>query len=136
MLLSVFIRYNNFFVKCSCSFSLNGLTLFQANPYLSLDDKGVGQILKLGLDHARNAVAENKSRWSLSNVVGSITGAKNEPEIFASVIDGDQVTDPRSLEFLQSIGVDAICVSHDNIPVASLLAAQAAIRDTCNVEDV
>lgn len=105
--------------------------VYQANPYLSLDDKGVGQLIKLGLDRARDAVNAQNSKWTLSNVVGSFTGAKEVQDIFVSVIDGEQVTDPRSLTFLQSLQIDAICVTHDNVPVASLLAAQAAIRESC-----
>lgn len=83
-----------------------------------------------GINRARDAVAQRNSKWTLSNVVGSFTGARGEPEIFVSVIDGDQVIDPRTVDFLQDLEVDAICVQPQLIPVANLLTAQAAIRHT------
>jgi pyruvate,orthophosphate dikinase len=52
--------------------------------------------------------------------------AKKEIEIG---VCGEQAGEPRTIRYLNSIGVDYVSCSPFRIPIAKLVAAQAAIRE-------
>jgi pyruvate,orthophosphate dikinase len=90
--------------------------IYAGNPFQSIDDQGVGALLK----HA-----VTKARSTLQLKAGSIDV---EAVLSVSVIEGDHVWDKRSINFLHSIGVDSICCPVDKIPLVKILAAQALIE--------
>jgi pyruvate,orthophosphate dikinase len=75
------------------------------NPFQTIDQKGVGRLMKMTIDLARKV--------------------KREMEIG---ICGEHGGDPRSIEFCSSIGLDYVSASSHRIPIAILAAAQSAIK--------
>jgi pyruvate,orthophosphate dikinase len=75
------------------------------NPFSVLDIKGVGRLMETAVFWARRA--------------------KKEIEIG---VCGEQAGEPRTIRYLNGIGVDYVSCSPFRIPVAKLVAAQAAIR--------
>ena len=76
------------------------------NPFQTLDQDGVGQLMKIGVERGRG------TRPSLS--VG---------------ICGEHGGDPKSIEFCHRIGLNYVSMSPFRVPVARLAAAQAAISE-------
>ncbi|MBI2830591.1 MAG: pyruvate, phosphate dikinase [Chloroflexi bacterium] len=74
------------------------------NPFEVLDIKGVGRLMETAIFWARRA--------------------KNDIEIG---VCGEQAGEPRSVRYLHSIGVDYVSCSPYRIPIAKLVAAQAAL---------
>lgn len=87
--------------------------------------------------------------------LASTFGLPGTPKIHITVVEGDHVTDPRyahtvllrrqlfiswlcfrSLEFFQTLGVDAVCVPRNDIPAVKVLTAQVAIRETSELHGV
>jgi pyruvate,orthophosphate dikinase len=79
--------------------------ILQDNPFSVLDIKGVGRLMETAIFWARRA--------------------KKEIEIG---VCGEQAGEPRTIRYLHGIGVDYVSCSPFRIPVAKLVAAQAAIR--------
>jgi pyruvate, orthophosphate dikinase len=79
--------------------------ILQDNPFSVLDVKGVGRLMETAIFWARRA--------------------KKEIEIG---VCGEQAGEPRTITYLHNTGVDYISCSPFRIPVAKLVAAQAAIR--------
>ena len=79
--------------------------IMAANPFQTLDAKGVGRLMGMGVQLARKV--------------------KKDIEIG---ICGEHGGDPRSIEFCSSIGLDYVSASSHRIPIAILSAAQSAIR--------
>lgn len=79
--------------------------IVNVNPFQSLDTKGVGRLMKMAVDMARNE--------------------KKDIEIG---ICGEHGGDPRSIEFCSAAGLDYVSASSHRIPIAILAAAQSAIR--------
>jgi len=79
--------------------------ILQDNPFSVLDVKGVGRLMETAVFWARRS--------------------KKEIEIG---VCGEQAGEPRSISYLHGIGVDYVSCSPFRIPVAKLVAAQAAIR--------
>ena len=75
------------------------------NPFAVLDIKGVGRLMETAIFWARRA--------------------KKEIEIG---VCGEQGADPRTIRYLHTIGVDYVSCSPFRIPIAKLVAAQAAIQ--------
>jgi len=81
------------------------LGILQDNPFEVLDVKGVGQLMKTAIFWARRA--------STDIDIG---------------VCGEQAGEPRSIQFLNGIGIDYLSCSPYRIMVAKLVAAQTAIR--------
>jgi pyruvate,orthophosphate dikinase len=79
--------------------------ILQDNPFAVLDVKGVGRLMETAIFWARRS--------------------KKEIEIG---VCGEQAGEPRTISYLHGTGVDYISCSPFRIPVAKLVAAQAAIR--------
>ncbi|AIC15686.1 pyruvate, phosphate dikinase [Nitrososphaera viennensis] len=75
------------------------------NPFQSIDQKGVGRLMKMTIEMARKV--------------------KKDMEIG---ICGEHGGDPKSIEFCTAIGLDYVSASSHRIPIAILAAAQSAIR--------
>ena len=79
--------------------------IISINPFQSLDTKGVGRLMRMAIDMARNV--------------------KKDIEIG---ICGEHGGDPRSIEFCSNLGLDYVSASSHRIPIAILSAAQSAIK--------
>ena len=79
--------------------------IFHADPFVSLDADGVGELVRTGTLRGREARADLK--------VG---------------ICGEHGGDPASVAFCHEAGLDYVSCSAFRVPVARLAAAQAAIR--------
>ncbi|HEX4903076.1 MAG TPA: putative PEP-binding protein, partial [Acidimicrobiales bacterium] len=76
------------------------------NPFASIDRKGVGRLMQLGIDGAR----------------------ETKPEIETGVC-GEHGGDPSSIALCHEMGLSYVSCSAYRIPVARLAAAQAALAD-------
>jgi len=76
------------------------------DPFVSLDIDGVGQLVRMGFEKGRQTNAELK--------VG---------------ICGEHGGDPESIQFCHDVGLDYVSCSPFRVPIARLVAAQAALRD-------
>jgi pyruvate,orthophosphate dikinase len=88
--------------------------LIDADPFVSIDEEGVGQLVRLGVERGR----------------------KTSPNIKLGIC-GEHGGDPASVRFFAEIGLDYVSCSPYRIPLARLAAAQAAIsnRMRAAVED-
>ena len=77
-----------------------------ANPFASIDQDGVGELMKIARDRAR------KTRKNIK--LG---------------ICGEHGGEPKSVKFCHSIGLDYVSCSPFRVPIARLAAAQAALDD-------
>ena len=78
-----------------------------ANPFQTIDQKGVGRLMKMTIEMARKV--------------------KRDMEIG---ICGEHGGEPRSIEFCAGAGLDYVSASSHRIPIAILAAAQSAIRSS------
>jgi pyruvate,orthophosphate dikinase len=81
------------------------LGILKEDPFLILDQEGVGQLIRMAVLNARQA----------------------NPSIKIGVC-GEHAGDPRSIEFLHSLGVDYVSASPARIPIAQLALAQAHLK--------
>jgi pyruvate,orthophosphate dikinase len=82
------------------------LDLLHADPFQTIDQTGVGQLVKVGVERGR------KTRKDLK--VG---------------ICGEHGGDPASVEFCHKVGLDYVSCSPFRVPIARLAAAQAALKN-------
>ena len=80
--------------------------IWPSDPFATLDQEGVGQLVKLGIERGRS------TRPGLK--VG---------------ICGEHGGDPESVKFCHRVGMDYVSCSPFRIPVARLAAAQAAVEE-------
>lgn len=80
--------------------------IYKDNPFLSIDEDGVGELMKIAKEKGRKA--------------------KKDLEIG---ICGEHGGDPISIQFCDKIGLDYVSCSPYRIPVARLSAAQAKIKN-------
>jgi pyruvate,orthophosphate dikinase len=80
-------------------------SLFEADPFQTLDVRGVGELLRIGTEKGRQTSADLK--------IG---------------ICGEHGGDPSSIFFADQIGLDYVSCSPRRVPVARVAAAQAAIK--------
>jgi pyruvate,orthophosphate dikinase len=80
--------------------------IFEIDPFISLDQKGVGELIRIASSRAR----QNKKKIKLG-------------------ICGEHGGDPKSIEFCSRLGLDYVSCSPFRIPVAILSAAQAALKN-------
>lgn len=79
--------------------------LLEADPFQSLDQKGVGKLVQMGVQLGRQAKADLK--------VG---------------ICGEHGGDPASIQFFHNAGLNYVSCSPYRVPIARLAAAQSAIQ--------
>ncbi len=80
-------------------------TIFEVDPFVSIDQEGVGELVRIGTERGRKARGDLK--------VG---------------ICGEHGGDPASIAFFHAAGLDYVSCSPYRVPVARLAAAQVAIR--------
>jgi pyruvate,orthophosphate dikinase len=78
--------------------------VFPEDPFHTLDTEGVGELLRIGVDRARQV----------------------DPKIVLSIC-GEHGGSPESIAFCRQIGMDYVSCSPFRVPVAKLAAAQLAI---------
>jgi len=76
------------------------------NPFETIDQKGVGALMKMGIE----------------------LGRKTRPDLKCGIC-GEHGGEPKSIGFAHSIGLDYVSCSPFRIPIARLAAAQAAIME-------
>ena len=81
-------------------------SLINADPFVSLDQRGVGDLMKIALERSRKAKSGIKYG-----------------------ICGEHAGDPESVLFCHDIGLDYISCSPFRLPIARISAAQAAVKD-------
>ena len=79
--------------------------IFFKDPFVSIDDKGVGELIKIAVERGR------KQKKSIK--LG---------------ICGEHGGDPSSIEFCENIKLDYVSCSPYRVPIARLAAAQAYLR--------
>lgn len=79
--------------------------IFAQDPFVSIDQEGVGELVKLGAERGRSTKADLK--------LG---------------ICGEHGGDPDSVEFCHAVGLDYVSCSPFRVPIARLAAAQAALK--------
>jgi len=80
--------------------------ILEKDPFQSLDQTGVGQLVEMGVDRGRKAKSDLK--------IG---------------ICGEHGGDPSSVDFCHRAGLDYVSCSPFRVPIARLAAAHAAIRN-------
>lgn len=80
--------------------------VFETDPFVSIDQTGVGQLMKFAVDAAR----------------------KTNPKVNIGIC-GEHGGDPESVEFCHRLGLDNVSCSPYRVPIARLAAAQAAIKE-------
>lgn len=81
-----------------------GKELLPADPFQTIDQGGVGQLVKMGAEKGRAA----------------------KPDLKVGVC-GEHGGDPKSIHFFQKAGLDYVSCSPFRVPIARLAAAQAAL---------
>jgi pyruvate,orthophosphate dikinase len=79
--------------------------IFEIDPFVSIDQSGVGELVRIGAERGRKVKADLK--------LG---------------ICGEHGGDPASIAFCHETGLDYVSCSAFRVPIARLAAAQAAIR--------
>ncbi len=79
--------------------------LLEVDPFQSIDQEGVGQLIEMAVEKGR--------------------GAKKDLKIG---ICGEQGGDPKSVEFCFKLGLNYVSCSPYRVPIARLAAAQAAVK--------
>jgi pyruvate,orthophosphate dikinase len=79
--------------------------LIDADPFVSIDEGGIGQLVRLGAERGR----------------------ETRPDLKLGVC-GEHGGDPASVRFFASVGLDYVSCSPYRVPLARLAAAQAAIE--------
>lgn len=83
--------------------------LFSADPFISIDQKAVGKLVKLAVDLGR----KTKSNLKIG-------------------VCGEHGGDPASVEFFHRAGLNYVSCSPYRVPIARLAAARAAVKDSLN----
>jgi len=80
--------------------------IFAQDPFVSIDQDGVGELIKLGVERGR----------------------ATKPDLKVGIC-GEHGGDPASVEFCHGLGLDYVSCSPYRVPIARLAAAQAALKD-------
>ncbi len=86
--------------------------IFTEDPFITLDQEGVGELVRIAVERGRAARADLK--------LG---------------ICGEHAGDPASIRFCQSVGLDYVSCSPYRVPIARLAAAQAALDEKADTGD-
>jgi pyruvate,orthophosphate dikinase len=81
--------------------------VLEANPFETLDETGVGELMRIAVERGR--------------------GAREEIKLG---ICGEHGGEPKSVAFCHTLGLDYVSCSPYRVPLARLAAAQAALKDT------
>ncbi|MFP4520335.1 MAG: pyruvate, phosphate dikinase, partial [Oceanicaulis sp.] len=79
--------------------------IFEKDPFVSLDQDGVGDLIKIGAERGR----------------------ETRPDLKLGIC-GEHGGDPASIRFCEGAGLDYVSCSPYRVPIARLAAAQAALR--------
>ena len=82
-----------------------GNKILDADPFQTIDQKAVGQLVKVGVEGGRS----------------------RRPNLTCGIC-GEHGGDPKSIEFFNTIGINYVSCSPFRVPIARLAAAQAEIR--------
>jgi pyruvate,orthophosphate dikinase len=85
--------------------------LFEADPFASIDQKGVGKLVEMAVE----------------------LGKSTRPDIKLGVC-GEHGGDPASIQFFHRVGLNYVSCSPYRVPIARLAAAQAAIQATGGIK--
>ncbi|MCV0426411.1 MAG: pyruvate, phosphate dikinase [Roseibium sp.] len=85
--------------------------IMEQDPFVSLDQDGVGELIKIGVERGRSTRADIK--------LG---------------ICGEHGGDPASISFCESVGLDYVSCSPFRVPIARLAAAQSALKSKNDAE--
>jgi pyruvate,orthophosphate dikinase len=80
--------------------------LIDADPFVSIDTEGIGQLVRLGVERGR----------------------QTRPDLKLGVC-GEHGGDPASVRFFAEVGLDYVSCSPYRVPLARLAAAQAAVAE-------
>lgn len=80
--------------------------IFEKDPFVSLDQEGIGYLIQLGVQKGR----------------------KTRPDLKIGIC-GEHGGDPASVEFCHRVGMNYVSCSPFRVPIARLAAAQAVIRE-------
>lgn len=80
--------------------------ILENDPFVTLDQKGIGVLMKIGVEKGRKAKKHMKMG-----------------------ICGEHGGDPQSVEFCHKIGLDYVSCSPYRVPIARLAAAQASLKE-------
>ncbi|MBI5187965.1 MAG: pyruvate, phosphate dikinase, partial [Nitrospirae bacterium] len=80
--------------------------ILEDDPFITLDQTGVGQVVKMGIEKGRSTRKDLK--------IG---------------ICGEHGGDPKSVEFCHRVGMNYVSCSPYRVPIARLAAAQAALKE-------
>jgi pyruvate,orthophosphate dikinase len=80
--------------------------IFEKDPFVSLDQDGVGDLVRLAAERGRAV----------------------RPDVKLGIC-GEHGGDPASIQFCESVGLDYVSCSAYRVPIARLAAAQAAIGE-------
>ncbi len=87
--------------------------ILKSDPFVKLDEAGVGELVKIGLER----------------------GKKANPDLKVGIC-GEHGGDPDSIKFFHQIGVDYVSCSPYRVPIARLAASQAALKaKTTTIKD-
>ncbi|ASP33274.1 pyruvate, phosphate dikinase [Labrenzia sp. VG12] len=79
--------------------------IMEQDPFVSLDQEGVGELIKIGVERGRST----------------------RPDIKLGIC-GEHGGDPASITFCEGVGLDYVSCSPFRVPIARLAAAQAALK--------
>jgi pyruvate,orthophosphate dikinase len=88
-------------------YTSEALEIWPADPFATLDQSGVGQLVEIGIERGRRA----------------------RPDLHVGIC-GEQGGDPETVKFCHRAGMDYVSCSPFRLPVARLAAAQAAIEQS------
>jgi pyruvate,orthophosphate dikinase len=80
--------------------------IFERDPFVTIDQEGVGDLIRLAAERGRAA----------------------RPEVKLGIC-GEHGGDPASIQFCESVGLDYVSCSAYRVPIARLAAAQAALGE-------
>lgn len=83
-----------------------GKKIYEQDPFQRMDEKGVGQLVKMAVDRGRST----------------------KPELKCGIC-GEHGGDPATINFLYNLGLTYVSCSPFRVPIARLAAAQASIRN-------
>jgi len=86
--------------------------ILEKNPFAVLDRRGVGQLVKMGIE----------------------LGRKTKPDLEVGIC-GEHGGDPSSVEFCHRVGMSYVSCSPYRVPIARLAAAHAVIKDRQKAEN-
>ncbi|MCM8805037.1 MAG: pyruvate, phosphate dikinase, partial [Candidatus Omnitrophica bacterium] len=85
--------------------------ILKDDPFMTLDQEGVGQLVKIGIEKGRKA----------------------NPNLEIGIC-GEHGGDPESVKFCHRVGMNYVSCSPYRIPVAKIAAAQAAVEEKLKIE--